>query len=293
MNGICRCAAVGCLLLFIASASCAQMYTVTDINPSGSTSEVSGINNAGQVVGNDYALGAFRTAANSPMNPATDLIGAGKWATGINDLGQVVGWTYGVGSFAFRTAPNSLVPIVIGGPGTLPTGINSKGQAAVVLLHPNYFESFRTAPNTPINPATDALGVLPSGNSTWAEDINDAGQVVGLSGSPSHAFRTSPNLPINPATDDLGTLGGSTSHGISINAFGQVVGASDIAGDTFIHAFRTAPNKRINPVTDDLGLGGANGINDYGEVVGTDWGYCPRACRATFLLDCLSSTAAA
>ena len=279
MNGICKYAAVGCLLLFVASAGFAQMYTVTDITAPGNASEAYSINNSGQVVGYDSSLGGFRTAPNSPMNPATDLLGVGVEGLDINDSGQVAGYIWS-GSYstqrAFRTAPNSLVPVPVGGPGTSAVAINASGQAVVNLYSPGGSHSFRTAPNTPVNPATDDLGALtPGASNTYASDINDAGQVGGASGSPRHAFRTAPDRPINPATDDLGTLGGPSSAASSINAFGQVVGVSDIAGDdTVTHAFRTAPNRPINPATDDLGLGEADAINDYGEVVGTDRGPC-------------------
>jgi probable HAF family extracellular repeat protein len=276
---------VGCLLLFIASASFAQMYTVTDITPPGTESEAFAINNRGQVVGYDSSLGGFRTAPNLPMNPATDLLGLGVRGVDINDFGQVVGYIWS-GShstqLAFSTAPNSLVPVPVGGPGTSAQAINAYGQVLVGLYSPDGSKSFRTAPNSPVNPATDDLGALtPGASNTYASSINDAGQVVGSSGSPRHAFRTAPNKPINPATDDLGTLGGSSSSATGINAFGQVIGTSDVAGDVFPHVFRTAPNRPINPVTDDLGTGTANAINDYGEVVGPlaqggcfDWGEC-------------------
>lgn len=111
----------------------------------------------------------------------------------------------------------------------------------------------------------DDLGTLaPAGlGSTYAVDINDSGQVFENAtmdaywniGSPNHAFRTAPNSPINRLTDDLGTLGGSASAAKAINTFGQVVGWSDMPGDSDTHAFRTVSNSRIIPATDDLGPG--------------------------------------
>ena len=103
--------------------------------------------------------------------------------------------------------------------------------------------------------------------------INNAGQVVGLSGD--RAFRTAPNSAINAATDDVGTLfsGGSTV-ALGINDLGQVVGSSSTSSSSMTHAFRTAPNSAINPSTDDLGtlfasaFTVATGINDSGQVVG-------------------------
>src|SRR5437773_2484653 len=69
---------------------------------------------------------------------------------------------------------------------------------------------------------------------------------------------------------DLGTLGGTFSSAVAVNASGQVVGTSTIAGDAASHAFSwTAASGMI-----DLGtLGGNNsearGVNASGQVVGT------------------------
>jgi probable HAF family extracellular repeat protein len=101
------------------------------------------------VVGESFIGGkvhAFRTAANSAINPTTDdlgtLGGANSEALGINDSGQAVGWAL--------------------------TGNNAATHA------------FSTAPNSPINPATDDLGTL-GGAFSSAAGINTSAQVVGMS----------------------------------------------------------------------------------------------------------------
>ena len=121
-------------------------------------SQPNGINGAGQMVGyafinsSRFVNHAFRTAANRPINPATDdlrtLGGDSSSASGINDSGQVVG--------------SSLI-----------TG-NTASHA------------FRTSANRPINLATDDLGTL-GGNFSSAVGINGTGQVVGFSTTSSGA----------------------------------------------------------------------------------------------------------
>ncbi|HEY9800853.1 MAG TPA: DUF3466 family protein [Leptolyngbyaceae cyanobacterium] len=288
-------------------SNAATMYSATELDTSGMTNvNVTGINNLGQVVGNvrsgsrqsGWENRAFRTAPNSPINLATDFIDVSPetdvFAEDINDLGQVSGYfstSPQTSNFvAFRTAANSQfnqdTDIIYGNGLSIGQAINNSGQVAVVQLLPRIgVRSFRTNPNSSVNEATDYLGNLQGSldvdsvfndrTSTFVQDINQLGQVVGYSDNASgqyRAFRTAPNSAINPATDDLGTLGGFESRATAINNLGQVVGSSTTA-DGQTRAFRTAPNSAINPLTDDLGtLGGresiATDINDSGQVVG-------------------------
>lgn len=281
----------------------ATLYNITDLGNLGSSERVvvSGINNLGQTIGfsttsEDSVFGSkksstFRTAPNSPINPATDNLGTfpniQSAANDINDIGQVVGSFTGTGTFssAFRTQPNSPINPVTDnllGNALRVTGeaINNSGEAVVRenLLRFGT-RSFRTAPNSPVSEATDNIGSLGGVNYnnvtfTDAFNINDSGQVVGSSlnvNSETHAFRTAPNSKINPATDDLGTLGGTSSSASGINNLSQVIGTSTNK-DGQQRAFRTAPNSPIT-AADDLGtLGGissgANDINNLGQVVG-------------------------
>ena len=123
------------------------------------------------------------------------------------------------------------------------------------------------------------LGTLPRGGESYATAINDAGQITGWSSTtpagynypiPDHAFLYSGGL-----MTDLGNISASRqfvnfSHGMAINASGQVAGWS-IDDNQETHAMIYSGGQMT-----DLGtLGGiesrAHGINDSGEVVG--WSY--------------------
>ena len=74
---------------------------------------------------------------------------------------------------------------------------------------------------------------------------------------------------------DLGLLYGSESAGVAINAYGQVAGYANVAGDGAQHAFLWTPTmpNGVSGMMQDLGtvnggLSHAYGINDRGQVTG-------------------------
>lgn len=121
------------------------------------------------------------------------------------------------------------------------------------------------------------LGTL-GGNSSWAEAINDSGQVVGHSDTGSGEQRAF-LWTASGGMQDLGTLGG-TSVATAINSSGQVVGYSDTSS-----RLRRAFLWTASGGMQDLGtLGGSHGwafgINDSGDIAGVSHlaSGRPRAC---------------
>jgi probable HAF family extracellular repeat protein len=114
------------------------------------------------------------------------------------------------------------------------------------------------------------LGTL-GGSYSVANDVNDAGKVVGDSATDTgqtHGFAWTQS----GGMADLGTLGGTFSSAIAVNAAGQVAGYStdDADGDVAQHAVRWSATGAI----EDIGhLGGGDStavaINASGAVTGT------------------------
>jgi probable HAF family extracellular repeat protein len=124
--------------------------------------------------------------------------------------------------------------------------------------------------------------------------INDNGEVVGASGT---CTTFNPNFLNNllavhallwekGKATDLGNLGGQTGQAggnaaYDINNQGQVVGSSDLAGDTTFHAFLWTRKTGMQDLGTLSGDAASNGIsiNDAGSVVGVslDANFNPRA----------------
>ncbi|MBD1920212.1 DUF3466 family protein [Microcoleus sp. FACHB-831] len=109
------------------------------------------------------------------------------------------------------------------------------------------------------------LGTL-GGEESYANAINNSGQVVGWSYTSSGAQRGF--LWENNAMTNLGTLpGGNASEARSINNNGDIVGWSTTASDQQ-HAVLWPENGQIQDIDPTSSISQANDINDNGQVVG-------------------------
>jgi uncharacterized membrane protein len=159
-------------------------------------------------------------------------------------------------------------------PETLPAGptgvsandINNSGAAVGSGVSGNFNRSFYW-PDHNSTPSELQLG---SFSGTFASGLNDRGQIVGSGSTPPASevpvIWQTPTSPPTPLP-----LGGVTTSALatSINNLGQIVGFfSD--GNTTRSLFWSSPTSKpvvLNP--GDLGNTAANGINNAGQIVGT------------------------
>jgi probable HAF family extracellular repeat protein len=258
------------------------------------TSEPSGINDSGHVVGyaalssfpycewgycSEYVVGhAFL------YDGAMKDLGEGGFtssATDINNSGHVVAnfvdgnWV----SHAYLYKDGKMTDLGLGGPDSQAYGINDSDQVvgeSQVAGTDNYHAFLYDERATPKMKDLGLLGGTYRSyySNSQAMAINNKGQVVGFSAYTDsnhiHAFLYDSAHGMKDL-GDFSDLGGTNSYGWGINNEGQVVGmAQDVDGGEW-HAFLY--DKSATPMMKDLGtLGGTNSsayaINDSGQVVG-------------------------
>ena len=219
-------------------------------------------------------------AAMSPSAQATsytltdlgDLGGSSTYASGLNDSGEVVGYGALAGNtvfHAFKYEAGTITDISSLGASSFASAVNNSGLIVGYsgLTGPpakNQAWSYSGGTMTAIGSTSPFIGSM-------ATAVNDAGKVVGQSGSDAFLYS-------GGVTTDLGTLsGGSYSLATGISASGEIVGYGNVTGGA-THAFVD------NGTMTDIGtLGGpdsyALAVNASGEVVGqsTTAGYLTHA----------------
>jgi probable HAF family extracellular repeat protein len=234
------------------------------------------INNLGQVLGNSgFDNNVFIYTAGT-----TQSIGINGIAYDINDSGEVVGGTTGGGTFPKLAFPYGAAFLYSNGQTTIINknleenyvayGVNNLGQVVGIFGSPS--RAFLYDKGIITN-----LGVLPGDDENYssAQDINDSGRVVGVSGltgvSDGRAFLYSSSTGLQ----NLGRLRSTDlfSGGVGINNLGQVVGYSGTFNDlkAFIYSDNTLYdlNDLIAPGLDTgFTLRAASAINNNGQIVG-------------------------
>jgi probable HAF family extracellular repeat protein len=267
---------------------------MTDLNPvlGGTNSAAYGINDAGQVVGEDstpnagdgytgYSNESSFVKTGGTVTQIAPLPGGytGGFATAINNSGQVVGesFTYNPSNGqlfpyeAYKYSGGNLTDLGNLGVGnSQAAGINSSGQ--IVGNSYTSDNSDRAFLYSGSGPMTDLGSITgPGTGASYAYAINNAGQITGQSsggvGGNYDAF-----LDYGGVMTDLGNLGGN-SEGWAINSSGQVVGDSilsdGITDDAFLYSGGTMYDlNSLIPADSDWQLTAAYGINDEGDIVG-------------------------
>ena len=236
------------------------------------------------------------------------LGGLNSIAYGVNDKGQVVGAAQtavpngedfcGFNAYGDAKSSAACLPFVfqngvmtklptLGGPNGVAFSINNRSEAV------GWAETINKDPNAacgvlqfqPVlwgTTSTRTLSTFPGDPDGVAASINDNGQVVGATGTcgdfstdsglylvEKHAMLWEAGAAIN-----LGNLGGTGllggHHACAINNRGQVVGHSDLTGDTTFHTFLwtwETGMKDIGTLAGDF-ASTAIGVNDPGVIVG-------------------------
>src|SRR5262249_14215845 len=97
--------------------------------------------------------------------------------------------------------------------------------------------------------------------------INDAGQIVGYSGTPNGIAHAALWSSATATPTDLGTMGGTDSRAAAITSSGAIVGTATIGGVRHAFLYQSGSMTDIGALG-DTGAS-ASGINDAGQIVGS------------------------
>ncbi len=254
-----------------APSAAAPWYTITDLGTlGGATSFALDINALGVIAGSAVTVANTTHAylyRNGVMNDLGTLGGSFGLAAGLNDAGTVTGQAdTSAGQrhgFVYRNGVMTDLG-TLGGTDSRASDINAAGDivgnslpSGTGLAHAFLYH----------NGVMTDLGMLPGHRSSFANSINATGQIAGGSTPGSGLIQAHAFLYDQQVMTDLGTLGGSRSVAYHIDDAGQVVGWSDMAGDSNTHAFLYR-----NGVMTDLGAldrsSVATGSTAGGTIVG-------------------------
>lgn len=277
---------VGTVGLALAGPALAQAtYEVVDLGSStGEWTLATDVNDAGLVVGTIADLSGddhpfvweAGVLTSLPLPENTGRAAASR----VSQTGRIVGWAAPAGGFLPRALvwdDGVMTDIgTLGGVDAGALGVSPDGERVIGWARPTAGEiagsiGFRAFAWN--GTAMTDLGTLPVGYWSQGNDSNDAGQIVGQSGSKNDSEQAVLFDP-EQGVIHLGTLGGLSSAARAINASGQVVGQS---GTGIVANLRMVEHGFLwsDGAMTDLGVlpgdtvSWATDINDAGVVVGT------------------------
>jgi probable HAF family extracellular repeat protein len=264
-------AVVVAALLALSRMGYAESYTFTQFDvPGAALTNASGINNAGQIVG-QYTDSTGRTHGflySGGTFTTLDVPGSSDtFAAGINDVGQIVGGYFaGTGTHGFLYSGGTFATLDV--PGSFFTtakGINNAGQ----IVGDSYLHGFF------YSGGTFAQLDVPGAENTNAIGINNLGQILGFyreSTGGSHNFLasdgifTSFDVPGGGVASGINDAGEMVGYGATLLSCGVVC---IFTYDSFVYSGGIVTPLQV-PGTGDQGAQ-ANGINNAGQIVGANY----------------------
>jgi probable HAF family extracellular repeat protein len=234
--------------------------------------------------GSPYIVDANGVVTPVPISPGRDSAELRR----INNVGQITGRTgvhnggLNVVSRAFRTQPlfpptlEELTPPLANAQ-SRGLGINDHGKVVGYIDfldesgHPQ-MHAFRTEHGDAEGGAGDEidLGTLPGGQFSFANAVNDAGQIAGESNTGDgsyHAILIEPDDTMR----DLGTLGVGNMNVADINNAGHIIGSASGVDHRIPWIWDGSTLLRLDdliPSDSGWSLFNVGGINDTGQIVG-------------------------
>jgi von Willebrand factor type D domain len=224
---------------------------------------IAGINDAGQIVGDNFSTAFLYTTTNGNFTQISVPGSVSTEVGGINNAGQIAGTVAnatsenGVAYSVFLYSGGNFTQISVPGLEFV-TGINDAGQIIGQIYNATGIHSFLDSGGNITEIA------VPGASITDVEGINDLGQIVGqfLNNTGIHGF-----LDSNGSFTQIDVPGATSTAAFGINNAGQIVGSfSSNRGLTPGHGFLDT-NGNFTQIDAPGATTTVYGINDAGQMV--------------------------